>query len=252
MQRSRARPAAACAASDLGDDRGGRAPASRGRDEDDVGRRGDELVRHRRVRQRGDERLALRRPRGDRRALDAEVAALEVDVVQLVAVDEPAGGGVADLGVVLPAVPEPADHLDVVGGLVEQRRPISCAHGRIVAVVAGRSAGSARRPKRAASCGLADTWTRTPGPAVADVVERGDRLGDVERLGVGDDHGRDQPDVPGQRRDPGGDQHRVEPAAHLVGAPSRRGLASDCRPNESSMVTKSSRPRSASATRSAQ
>jgi hypothetical protein len=46
------------------------------------------------------------------------VRAFEVDVVQLVAVDEPAGGRVADLGVVLPAVPEPADDLDVVGGLV--------------------------------------------------------------------------------------------------------------------------------------
>jgi len=40
--------------------------------------------------------------------------------VQLVPVDEPAGGGVADLGVVLPAVPQPPDHLDIVGGLVEQ------------------------------------------------------------------------------------------------------------------------------------
>lgn len=56
-------------------------------------------------------------------------AALEVDVVQLVAVDEPAGGHVPDLGVVVPAVPQPPDHLDVIGGLLiglrlrERNRP---------------------------------------------------------------------------------------------------------------------------------
>ena len=73
------------------------------------------------VRERGDQRLALRRARRDRRAAHGEVRALEVDVVQLVPVDEPPGGGVADLGVVLPRVPQPALHLDVVGGLAEQR-----------------------------------------------------------------------------------------------------------------------------------
>src|SRR5690606_4163581 len=55
------------------------------------------------------DRLALRGARGDRRALDREVFAREVDVVQLVAVDEPAGGHVADLRVVLPGVPQPGD-----------------------------------------------------------------------------------------------------------------------------------------------
>ena len=52
-----------------------------------------------------DERLALRRARGDERGLNAEPAPGEVDLVQLVAVDEPAGRGGADLGVVLPVVP---------------------------------------------------------------------------------------------------------------------------------------------------
>ena len=52
--------------------------------------------------------------------------------------------------------------------------------------------------------------------AGADVVERGDRLGHVERLGMGGDRRRDQPDVPGYRRDPGRDQHRVQPAADPV------------------------------------
>ena len=74
------------------------------------------------VRQCGDQRLPLRGTGDDGRTLHRQVPAVEVDVVDLVAVDEPPGGSVADLGVVLPAVPEPADHLDVVGGLVEQVR----------------------------------------------------------------------------------------------------------------------------------
>jgi hypothetical protein len=39
--------------------------------------------------------------------------------MQLVPVDEPSGRGVPDLGIVLPGVPEPADHLDEIGGLVQ-------------------------------------------------------------------------------------------------------------------------------------
>ena len=57
-----------------------------------------------------------------------------------------------------------------------------------------------------------------PGPAVAGVVERGDRLGQMKRLGVGRDRGRDEPDVPGDGRHPGRDQHRVQAAADPVGA----------------------------------
>ena len=56
----------------------------------------------------------------DRRALDAEPAALEVDVVQLVPIDEAAGRDIANLGVVLPAVPQPPHDLHVVGRLGEQ------------------------------------------------------------------------------------------------------------------------------------
>jgi hypothetical protein len=47
----------------------------------------------------------------------------------------------------------------------------------------------------------------------------------VERLGVRDDHGGDQAHVPGQRRDPGRGQHRVEPAAYLVGPAIRGAVA---------------------------
>ena len=181
----------------------------------------------------------------DRRALDAEVPALEVDVVQLVAVDEAAGGDVPDLRVVLPAVPEPAHHLDVVGGLVEEvGRPAPARPERRGPRHA--AAGTSRRPKCAASFRRAVTCTRTPGAAAADVVEGGDRLGEVERLGVGDHRGRHEPDVPGQRGDPGGDEHRVQPAAHLVGAPvgpgEVRGLRARDRPRWSRSRAGRARP----------
>ena len=145
---ARSRPTVGLGAPDVGDPAGHVGGVGR-RDEHDVGRRGGELERHRLVGQGGDDRLALRRPGHDRRALDGEEAALEVDVVQLVAVDEAAGGDVLDDGVVLPAVPQPADDLDDVGGLVEQvaqrvrRRPAPAARRR------------ARRPRPAP----------TPGPA---------------------------------------------------------------------------------------
>jgi hypothetical protein len=111
-------PGAGLLGPDLRHDLGGVGRVTRGH-EPDVGRARDQLVRHAGVPQRGDDGLALRRPRGDRRPLHGEPAALEVDVVQLVPVDEAAGGDVPDLRVVFPAVPEPSQHLHVVGRLVE-------------------------------------------------------------------------------------------------------------------------------------
>ena len=52
--------------------------------------RRDQAVGGLSVAERGDDRLSLRRPRRDGRALDGEPRAVEVDVVQLVSVDEPA------------------------------------------------------------------------------------------------------------------------------------------------------------------
>ena len=94
-----------------------------GCDESDVGARRDECVRGITVAQRGDDGLTLRRPWRDRRPPDGEPGPFEVDVVQLGPVDEAARHHVADLGVVLPAVPEPAQHLDVVRRLGEQVGP---------------------------------------------------------------------------------------------------------------------------------
>ena len=51
-----------------------------------------------------------------------------------------------------------------------------------------------------------------PGPAAARVVQGGDGLGHVERLGVGGDRGRHEPDVPGDGSGPGRDQDRVQTA----------------------------------------
>jgi hypothetical protein len=200
-------------------DRPGVLRVARG-DEPEVGRPGHQPVRHGLVRQGGDDRLALRRARGDRRAAHAEPAPLEVDVVQLVAVDEAAGGGVPDHRVVLPAVPEPAQHLHVVAGLLEQvRDQLPC--GRRGQVRGHRRQGAPPEVRGLVRAGR--HLHPHPGPPAAHVVEGGDRLRDVERLGVGGHHSRHQPDVPGQRRDPGRGQQRVQPAAHLVGAVIRFG-----------------------------
>ena len=140
----------------------------------------------------GDDRLALRGPGGDRGSLDREVLSFEVDVVQLVPVDEPAGGDVADDGVVLPAVPEPAGDLDGVGGLVEQIYPADIAPAEQVGLV----------------WGAADPHLPA-GPAVRDEVKCGNGFRDVKRLGVGHGGDGDQPDVARRRRHPGRDQHCV-------------------------------------------
>ena len=87
--------------------------------ESDVGAAGDQLVGLAAVAQDGDNRLALRWTRRNRGSFDRKPPALEVDVVQPVPVDEPSGGDIADLSVVLPAVPQTAQHLNVIRGLSE-------------------------------------------------------------------------------------------------------------------------------------
>lgn len=91
-----------------------------GVDEGDVGVAGGEVAGVRAGGVGHDDRAALRRARHDRGAPDAEGAAGEVGVVELVAVDEAAGGEVTDLGVVLPAVPEPPGRLGDLGRLVPE------------------------------------------------------------------------------------------------------------------------------------
>ncbi len=147
-----------------------------------------------------DHRAALRRARGDGRAADREVRALEVDVVQLVAVDEPPGGGVADLRVVLPAVPEPGGDLHGVGRLGPQ-------------LVLGGDRVAAEGPRLGLGRGDAD---QPAGPALAHPVQGVDRDRGVEGLGVGGGDGRYEPDPAGQRGGPGEGGERVG-AARLGG-----------------------------------
>src|ERR1017187_3251453 len=220
MHRVSRAPGGLLFAADLGDDGPG-VPGVARRYVSDVGRPADPPVRHALVRPRGHERRPLRRPRGDRRTLDAEIVTGEVDVVQLAAVDEPAGGDVADLGVVLPAVPQPPDDLDVVGGLVEQLAD-QLLDRRVSAVLDAEPRERPAAEVRGFVLARGDLDSQA-GPAGADVVESRDRLRDVERLGVGDDRGRNQPAVSGQRRDPSRDEHRVQPPAHLVDWPGRPG-----------------------------
>jgi hypothetical protein len=136
--------------------------------------------------------------------------------VQLVPVDEAARGHVPDLGVVFPAVPEPAQHLHVIGRLVEVvgDQPL---HVRIAEAVRlqRRDLPAAEVGRRA---GPGPDLNPDPGPAPAHVVQGGDGLGQVERLGVGGDRGRHEPDVPGGWRGPGRDQDRVQAAPDPVGA----------------------------------
>ena len=148
----------------------------------------------------GHDRLALRRPRRDRRAAHTEEPALEVDVVELVAVDVAAGRLVADDGVVLPAVPEAHDDVD---GLVRLGVELGRRRRVLAPEVRGFGLGGGHRDLPA-------------GPSAADVVERGHVLGDVERLGVRGGHGGHEPDRTGQRRDAREREQGVETAAHAA------------------------------------
>lgn len=162
-----------------------------GVDEGDVGVAGGEVAG---VRARGvghDDRAALRRARHDRGAPDAEGAAGEVGVVELVAVDEAAGGEVTDLGVVLPAVPEPPGRLGDLGRLVPQ----------------GGGGGGGAAAEEAGLCLGGGDGGQPAGPAAADPVEGGDGGLEVERLGVGGGDGGDEADPGGGG---GGDGERLE------------------------------------------
>ena len=181
---------------DGGDARLGVGDVGRG-DETDVRGRSDELIRDVLVRKGGDDGLTLRWSRRDGRSSHREEPAFEVDVVQFVAVDEASGGLVADLGVVFPTVPEPSENLCVVACLLEE-----VGHqlgGHRVAGIGDRELRE-RAPAEQGSL----VWSRRylhpdAGPAVADVVEGRDRFRQMERLGMGDGGGRNQPDMPRQR-----------------------------------------------------
>ena len=76
-----------------------------------------------------DRRPALRRSRRDRRPAYLEARALEVDVVQLGAIDEAVALRVADLRAVLPRVPQQPHHLDVLGALARAAPRVTAGRG---------------------------------------------------------------------------------------------------------------------------
>ena len=172
------------------------------RDEDQIGTGRSEFVDARRMSQRSHHRLALRWARGDRGTLYGEVFAAKVDVVQLFPVDVARGLGIADDRVVFPAVPQLADHLDGVGGFVEQFVGIG---GRIAPAEQRGFVGRRAHP-RLPTCS-----------SVRHMIQCRDGLGEVERLGVGDGGHRDQTDVLGDR----GDSRRDEDGVAAAGQPPR-------------------------------
>jgi hypothetical protein len=88
--------------------------------------------------------------------------------------------------------------------------------------------------------------------AGAHIVEGGDRLGHMERLGMGRGDRGEHTDLLGRRRDARSDQRGVEPTADLVGAAVAGDLVRGLQVSESSIVTKSSSPRWASGSKSTQ
>ena len=190
------------------------------RDEDDIGAAHCEAVRQAGVGQRGHEGLALRRPGRDRWPSDREPLAREVDVVQLRPVDEPPGRDVADLGVVFPAVPQTPQDFDIVSRFLEQVPGQRLSPRRVGLLGWGRKRPAAEVGGLAGAGGDLNPY---PGPARAHEIQGGDRLRNVERLGVGDGHAGHQPDPGGHGRDPGGDHDRVEAALHHVRPGIRRG-----------------------------
>ena len=171
--------------------------AGAGADPDHVGVPGGQAERLVGAHSHHDRRLTLRGPRGDRRTLDREVHAVVLDVVQLRAVDVPVGGLVADLCVVLPAVPQRRDDLDGLLGLGH------CAR-------LGKS-GAASEVNSVLLAVLVRGPPELPaGAAAAHVVDGRDRLGHVERLRVGRRDRRHQADPAGPGGEPCRDQGGVE------------------------------------------
>jgi len=167
------------------------------------------------VAQGSHNRLALRWAWRNRGPFDGKPAPLEVDVVQLVPVDEPSSRDVADLSVVLPAIPQPAQHLNVIGGLSEILVDL-LLHGRIIDRT-GRQARQRAAPEVSRHVVTCRDLNSNAGSAGADVVERGDRLRHVKRLGLGDSRCWHEPNPPSTRGDSGGDEHRVQPATNPIG-----------------------------------
>ena len=162
-----------------------------------------------------EQRPSLRRARDVERPADPEVLPGEVHRVDPGRVGVDTRGLVADLGTVLPAVPQPDGHVDELG-----RAPVALpvAGGVVKTEVLRGRLGRGRDDVPA-------------GPAAADVIERGEPAGEVVRVVVGGGRGGDQPDPAGHPGQRGEQDGRLERAARTVFrvAPQRRAVGQEDR-----------------------
>jgi hypothetical protein len=137
-----------------------------------------------------DRQLPLRRARRDRRATNRELLPAHVHVVEALAVDEPGACRVANFGTRLPAVPERAYRLDVLGSVgmhIARDRP------------GDQSARNGSRHDRG----------QPARPATAHLIHGGEGRRHVERLGDRCRRGRNHADPRRLCSEPRCHQHRV-------------------------------------------
>lgn len=150
-----------------------------------------------------EHRISLRRPGDIQRALHGVIFASVVDRVNFIRIETNAGQFVVDDGVILPAVPQLLHNVDeFVRFLVSQLMLGMRRHAEVV-----------RRRARPGD-------NIPAGPAFADMIQRGEFAGDVERLVVGRAYRRDQADMlrpAGQRRQLRERLQLVRPPAVAVG-----------------------------------
>ncbi len=118
------------------------------------------------------------------------------------AIEEPVGGGVADLGPVLPAIPQFAHHRRVLGRFLEPLRDRRHRSGSDVSPIA---------------CRVRHLQQPTPA-ATGDEVERRNLGRQQEGLGEGRAGRGDDPHVARVPRHATGHHDRVEPPPHPVGS----------------------------------
>ncbi|MNZ68210.1 hypothetical protein D3C78_864720 [compost metagenome] len=153
-------------------------------------------------------RLTLWRTLDVQRAFHLEEAALVAERVELGAVEKLSRLAVTQESVIVPAVPQALDNLEVfIGDLVTQRM-----FGVIAAVIFRRAFERCRH-------GI------PPGTAAAQKIERGKLAGNGEGVAIGGRNGSRQADLRGDGGERRKDRQRLEPVEEM-----RNGLVVDVKP----------------------